>query len=254
MSENVKSSSSLGFIILRHVKSEQHNKLWIESYECIRKFYPTNKIVIIDDFSDYEFVDTNQKLTNTQIIQSEYSGRGEILPYYYYYKTKFFDRAVILHDSVFIQKYIDFGNENSFLWEFEHDWDYLYNNDYDILIKHLEKQQLVLDMYNLQNLWKGCFGVMSVINHDFLCKMNQVFNFINMIHCIKTRQNRMACERIFAVIFTLSNMFYDKKTTSIFGNIHLYCNGFANETYQTYIQKKNNNNIQIPIIKVWSGR
>jgi hypothetical protein len=45
-------------------------------------------------------------LYKTTIINSEYHGRGELLPYYYYLQNKFVDKAVIIHDSVFINKYI----------------------------------------------------------------------------------------------------------------------------------------------------
>ena len=75
---------SLGFIILRCVRSKDCKDYWIECYDAIRRFYPLNKILIIDDFSNYEFIDTNKILINTLIIQSEFKGRGELLPYYYY--------------------------------------------------------------------------------------------------------------------------------------------------------------------------
>ena len=75
--------SELGFIILRHVNSKLTNKYWIECYERIRKFYPENKIVIIDDNSNDTFL-TQKSLYKTKIIKSDYSKRGELLPYYYY--------------------------------------------------------------------------------------------------------------------------------------------------------------------------
>ena len=95
----------IGFIILRHVNNEITNKYWQRCYHQIRIFYPENTILIIDDSSDYSFI-TNKKLYKTLIINSEYEKRGEILPYYYYLQNKLFDTAVIIHDSVFIQKYI----------------------------------------------------------------------------------------------------------------------------------------------------
>ena len=103
---------NVGFIILRHVKSKFTDRYWKYSYDSIRKFYPENKIVIIDDNSKQQFL-TNKKLYKTQIIKSEFPGRGELLPYYYYSKKKFFDTAVIIHDSVFINKKLDF-NHNPF--------------------------------------------------------------------------------------------------------------------------------------------
>ena len=82
---------SLGFIILRHVNSLETNRLWIECYDSIRKFYPLHKILIIDDNSKYNFVDKSKVLFNTLLIQSEFPGRGELLHYYYYLQHKFFD-------------------------------------------------------------------------------------------------------------------------------------------------------------------
>jgi hypothetical protein len=116
--------TELGFIILRHVNNELTNKYWIHCVNCIRQYYPENNILIIDDNSDYNFI-TDEKLYKTTVIKSEYPKRGELLPYYYYLHNKLFDIAVIIHDSVFINKYINFDiNSNiKFIWHFMHDWD-----------------------------------------------------------------------------------------------------------------------------------
>ena len=113
-----------GFIILRHVNNDITNNYWIHCYNCIRKFYENDLIVIIDDNSDYNFI-TTHTLKNTIIINSEYKGRGELLPYIYYLRYNFFNKAIIIHDSVFINSYIDFSIDNyKFLWEFKnHKWD-----------------------------------------------------------------------------------------------------------------------------------
>ena len=71
---------TVGFIILRHVNNAVTNEYWIYSYNCIRKLYPENEIMIIDDNSKYQFV-TPINLYKTSIIQSEYPKRGELLPY-----------------------------------------------------------------------------------------------------------------------------------------------------------------------------
>lgn len=241
---------SFGFIILRHVNSEKTNKLWMECYDCIRKYYPVNKILIIDDFSNYKFVDTTKILSDTLIIQSEFKGRGELLPYYYYLQNKLFDYAIILHDSIFIQKFIDFKRENKFMWSFEHNWDKLY--DHNKLINALQQKEMILTFYNDKTLWKGCFGVMTVITHDFLCDINNIFNFVNLIQIVEDRNDRMCLERIWAVIFTICNNKYNIETSSIFGDIHLHCSW--EQTYETYESKKLNNTIILPIEKVWSGR
>ena len=90
-------SNNIGFIILRHVNSEATNKYWIHCHECIRKFYPENPILIIDDNSNYSFI-SEETFSNTRVIQSEFPKRGELLPYYYYLHNPFADSAVILHE------------------------------------------------------------------------------------------------------------------------------------------------------------
>ena len=91
-------TKDFGFIMLRHVKSEITNKYWIYCYNCIRQYYPENKILIIDDNSDYSFI-TDEKLYKTTIINSdrEHLEKGEFLPYYYYLHNKLFDRAAMFN-------------------------------------------------------------------------------------------------------------------------------------------------------------
>ena len=237
-----------GFIILRYVNSHITNKYWIHCYNCIRKFYPENKIMIVDDNSNPKYIKHFQ-LHNTTIINSEYKQRGEILPYYYYLKHKLFDRAVILHDSVFIQKYIDFGTENKFLWHFEHNWD---NPDLEIeLIKKLNHSNQLCLFYYKPHLWKGCFGVMSVISHDFLNVINKKYDFMKLVHVIKNRRTRMCLERIFALIFTIEN---NDKIDSIFGDIHKYSKQINYKTYINALKTEGDLSPYWPIIKVWTGR
>jgi hypothetical protein len=239
--------SGLGFIILRHVNSEMTNNYWKESYNKIREFYPNSKIVIIDDNSDYKYIDEENKLINCDIIKSAYPKRGELLPYYYYYKNKFFNKAVIIHDSVFIQKRIDFSDNNDmkFLWCF-------YNRMYQggeykyglHLLNKLNNKESLIDIYNKNPEWLGCFGAMSVINHDFLKNIVEKYNLFNIIDDITCRDHRCCLERVLAVICYAEL----KKTESYFGVIFKYIKwGFNFENYKKYILQKD-------IIKVWTGR
>lgn len=65
------------------MNNELSDKYWLHCIDCIRRFYPEKKILIIDDNSNYDFV-SKIELYNTTVIQSEYPKRGELLPYYYY--------------------------------------------------------------------------------------------------------------------------------------------------------------------------
>jgi len=230
---------SVGFIILRHVNSEETNKYWQHSYECIRKFYPENNILIVDDNSNHEYL-TNIKLYKTTIVYSEYTGRGEILPYIYFLQYKISDIAVFLHDSVFINSFIDFNVENyKFLWEFEHGSD------------HIEDETRIINIFNNlelkefhenKELWKGCFGGMVAITHNYLTFINNKYDISKLLDLVLTRYNRQSFERVIACLLQKN---YQRQ--SIFGNIHTYCPWALN-----YNQK--NNYEHLPIIKVWAGR
>ena len=186
--------NKIGFIILRHVNDDLTNKYWNYCYRCIRKYYPENEIMILDDNSNYKYIVEDQPLYKTTLIQSEYCGRGELLPYYYYLRNKLFDTAVILHDSVFINSSIDLKVEKyKFIWDFEHYFDQIEIET--SMIKIFNDKEL-LDFFNNKDLWKGCFGGMSIITHDYLTYVNSKHDFGKLIDVIKTRNDRCCFERI----------------------------------------------------------
>lgn len=234
---------TIGFIILRHVNSKITDNYWKESYKRIKQFYPENKILIIDDNSKYYYVDVKfeSKIKNTTVIKSEYHGRGELLPYIYFLKYKHCDIACIIHDSVFINKTVDLNTDTySILWEFKHTWDQPIGEN--ILINSLDNNNELLKFHNNKNLWKGCFGGMSVINYNFLYSLNEKYNFKNMIPVVKTRYDRMSFERVIAVILQ-----YNSPKKCLFGNIHKYCPwGVKIQNISMYKH--------LPFIKVWTGR
>ena len=238
--------------MIRHVNSIITNMLWQECYKCIRQFY-TNRIVIIDDNSNSKFLTTLDML-NVEIIQSEFPKRAEILPYYYFLKFAWFDTAVILHDSMFIQKPIKFNKENCFLWHFEtHRWD---NVPGEIkTITKLNNYKPILELYNNKNEWFGCFGVMSVITYKMIETINHKYNYFNLLNYIKCRNDRMMLERIFGTILWYEASL-EKSTCSYFGNIQTYCKWGFNEEYtiEQYNKDKELGKISLPIVKLWSGR
>ena len=161
------------------------------------------KIVIIDDNSNYDFI-TNKKLYNCMIIQSEFPKRGEFLPYYYFLKFKFFDTAVILHDTVFINSFIDFNVDKfSFLWHFEHSWDQI--NDETKMISVFNNSNLT-KFYHNKSLWKGCFGAMSIIQYEFLKYVNDKHNLELLIPYITSRYNRTSFERVIACLLSFNHL------------------------------------------------
>lgn len=252
-----------GFIMTRHVNSDITNKYWNQSIRCIRYFYPTAKIVIIDDNSNYDFVKSYHEYDNIEIVQSEYKGRGELLPYYYYYKNKYFKNAFIIHDSIFIHRKINFDKMSNIdvlpLWHFNADKENVNNSIY--LTSNFKNQYMLhknltmneIKILGINNDWIGCFGVQSYINHDFLVRIVNKYNLFTLLNKVQSRPDRCCLERIFGLIFYLESGF-TKKYKSLFGHIYHHNSAF-NYTYDNYLNDlKVKKKLPKGIIKVWTGR
>jgi hypothetical protein len=249
-----------GFIITRHVNSVLTNNYWNRSIKLLRTFYPDTRIIIIDDNSNYDYVKADFDYSNVTVIQSEFPGRGELLPYYYFLKYKFFKNAVIIHDSVFFHKRLNFEKLNGLnvlpLWFFHPDKENLLNtkrimgylnNHHSIEGKIINES--IIGMPNEK--WFGCFGVQSYINIDFLEKIEQRYGITKLISAIHCRSDRCCLERIFGCIFftECQNIINQK---SLLGDIMMYQKW--RYTYCEYKIDLQNGKLPCPIVKVWTGR
>jgi len=257
-------NNDYGFIITRHVNSEKTNKYWNKCIRCIKAFYPFRKIVIIDDNSNQQFVKADIEYNNVQIIQSQFPGRGELLPYYYFLKEKFFENAVIIHDSVFFHKRINFEIFKSKdiqvlpFWHFDCDKENIENslritnylkNSMSVQ-KSLSLNDVVLGMPQLK--WCGIFGAQSYINLNFLKYIDEKYSICNLLKPVTCRKDRCCLERILGCIFFTESKKL-RKMKSIIGNIFNYKNAwkYNYDKYENDVLKKN---IKTPIVKVWTGR
>lgn len=240
------------FFITRHINTVVSNQFWKEAYLSIRKIY-NNKIIIIDDNSNKNnIVRHNLKLTNTIIINSEYPGAGELLPYYYFYKLKPSKKMIYIHDSmILLRKYNEKKIKNicDVSYHFyikDHKW----NNGINILnkLKLLKNKEKLIDVFR-EKKWWGCFGVSSIITYNFINKIQNEYNLFNLINYVKTREDRMDIERIFGICcYSLieKNNFY-------INCIHNMPNSFCIK----FIKRNKFKKLWIkmsPIFKYWSGR
>jgi len=255
--------SNYGFIITRHVNSTQTNKYWNQCVKLISTFYPLNQIVIIDDNSNQELVNSDFDYKNLNIIQSEYPKRGELLPYYYYLKYKWFPNAVIIHDSLFIHKRIPFEQMSIIpvipLWHHKYDKENVSNiirivsslKNSKFLINKIKKQdEIILGMKN--NNFNLCFGGQCYIKLGFLEYLEQKYRISNLVHTIHNRTDRCSLERILGLLFCQEypNIL---KINSLFGDIMRQSRAF-NYNYNDYSNDLNNKKLIHPFVKVWTGR
>ena len=252
---------NFGFIIIRHVNSEKTNNYWNQSVKLIKTLYPNKKIVIIDDNSNYDYVKDEFKYDNLQIIHSEFPGRGELLPYYYFLKYKFFKNAVIIHDSVFLHSHIRFDRLDGInvfpLWFFHRDSENIENTKR--IARSLKNNSIIYDKLNNEsnilglpiNKWYGCFGVQSYINLNFLQHIENKYGITNLTSTVNCRADRCCLERIFGIIF-FTECPELMRQKSLLGNIMKYQTwGYS---YDEYIEDFKKGTIPKRIVKVWTGR
>lgn len=236
-----------GFIVTRHINSPETNKYWNECYRSIRKCYSKNIIVFIDDNSDQNLVIAEQPLEYCMVIPSEFPKAGEILAYYYLYKYKLFEKAICMHDSVFIHQRLNIENIKTvkFIWYFDH------TSDEPIqereLIKHFKNSAELDKFYLMKHLWWGCFGIQSVITLEFLTLLHEKYGFLDLVKIINSRSQRMCLERLFALLCNYEDPSL-VRNTSIFSMVH-HSVPFG-LTFGGYLEMSKDR----PIYKVWTGR
>lgn len=262
-----------GFIIVRHVRDAQTNLYWQRAYRHIRQFHD-EPILIIDDNSDSGYLKSELDLVNCQMISGQFPTRAELLPYFYFWKLWPFERAIILHDSVFINQALvpDPKYQVEILWSFSHEHNY-HRLDEDLSI--FRKLVPELESVYLEYKWTPCFGVMSIISWSFVDLLQRKYNFFPiMLAEITNRNRRMSLERIFGFLISLEA----KRFRVIFGDIHKYCRfGISWDNYLDnlkgkidwdelmrsrlgflpfgYLFYKGSPSLsRLPAVKVWTGR
>lgn len=242
------SRAPFGFVIVRHVNSKQTDYYWKECYTCIRNWYDV-PILIVDDSSNKEFLHDNMNLVNCRVVyDTEWKGCGELLGYYYFHQLRPFESAVIIHDSVFIQKRIDFSLRGNmqFLWTFNSAWDTELEQYYHELCGPMPKSEEILAFYYLRQ-FRGCFGLMSVIKWDFLDLLAEDGLFLALEQIKGRRDARSALERV------LGFMAFRRDPTiqAKWGEIHSYMRWGT--TFLEYLAP-GSISTNLDVVKVWTGR
>lgn len=258
----------LGFIFPRHVRNPDHKDIWKECVKCIRTYYKTEPILIIDDNSDQNLIEDfneNDKwiMNNVEVIQSEFKGAGELLPYYYYYIKRLSKKAIFINDSMFIQKPFDKDIINNleniqFLWDFDpHIQPFFTKYEQSFHMYGLIQTKLLMEFKEGNKLveyfnafqWRGCFASTVIINIDYLDHLQNTYNFLKIINIINNRDLRQILERTIAILSSYDLQKKNIINQSLFGNIfnHPFAFKYSFEDYK-------NNKIDYPLIKCWNSR
>ena len=187
------------FVMIRHVTKNMldSDKIWKESYTCIRKFY-NNKIIIIDNNSDYNLIQNDITLENCDIIQCKYYNSRLFSPFYELLKIDF-DRAIIIHDGVIFQKFVDFNlfDKVKFIWHF----DIKQYDNINLIEKQLNlltNNDILFDTFKNKK-FTGCMGCCMAITKNFLNTLENTFNLSNLKDYIQNQDDAIAFERTISI-------------------------------------------------------
>ena len=252
-SEGFQDTQEVGFIVTRCVRKAEQNMLYRECYESIRKFHPGLKIIFIDDNSNKEVLE-EFPMENVEIIQSEYPAAGEYLPYWYLLQRKMFKKAIILQDSMILNRGISYEGVDDFKFIFEFTPDRQELDEVTALINSSSKPSELRSLYDTNN-WVGCWGSTMVITSDFLQKVEETLQISAWSRIINTRSMRMGLERgiALACIYTRGG----NADNSLFGSIYdtqTWKDPELNSKHSLDMYMKDKTRIKDPIIKIWNGR
>lgn len=236
------SKPPLGFIILRHVSSQQTDQYWKLCYDSIRAIYKDEPVLIIDDSVNRSHISWHE-MYNTTVVDSEYTGRGELLPYIYYLQHKISERAIILHDSVFVTRRVPFQSSVAYqhLWNFDPELSFDPQREATMLASCNAR---LLPLYRDKSRWKGCFGGMTVLTHSLLCSAHKKYDIMSLVGHVRCRSDRMCFERVVACIL---RSLVPASPISVYGDIHAYCPwGITFDRARSYAH--------LPAVKVWTSR
>jgi hypothetical protein len=235
------------FVILRNIQKTSDNDLWLACYHSIRQFY-TNQIIIIDDNSSVNTV--NGKLVNTEIIQSEFNGAGEILPYYYFNKEKWADTMIFMHDSMVLHRLFtdnELDHEVVFHWHFKETNEVVTKKTLSLLASITKSKEI--EDYAKSNTWIGAFGCSGIIDYTVVSMLEEKYKISKLVAVIRTRKQRELVERILGILLS-----FEKKVASNFGDILNYPYKFEANNLQTSLYNISQVNYNTAIVKLWRGR
>jgi hypothetical protein len=210
----------------------------------VREFYPDSKIIVIDDKSNDKMI-ISEKIISEGLQyynsrEENLSGSGEIIPYALFYKYKWSERIIVLHDNMLLAR--PFTNEELskdivFHW---HCSTHRYDN-------HEQIQKFLSEInYQLSDKWVSCFGAMSIISLSIVEDLERTHQiWTKLPKLIKSRSDRMTFERIFGII--TMKYFGNSLKYSNFGDIFDYPNCFIPNREPDYTYEG-------AILKTWAGR
>lgn len=243
--------------ITTYISNEVHNIALNLCIENLRIHYNNTHIYIINDNSNPSLInikDIHNKDLIT-IINSEIKGSGEFLFLYYYNKLKPSNKALYIHDSMFLispikEELISNLTTIKFL--------FCFNKKYKIK----EQEKLIAKLnegidINKNEDWVGCFGGSCIITLEYLKDLEETYNILSLVPFITCRSEREIYERILGSV--VSYDFKKKEIAiddiSIYGDLDEYFEKYPSIEFHNFRYYLNGKKEEMPpLLKLKFGR
>lgn len=220
-----------GFIILRTTTEP----IWKECYKRIRSRY-NNPILILDRDDEHKIGNIN--LINTTVVRVKRDGH-RLLPFFYLYKMKCFEQAVILNDTMLVMKDVNFI-ANTFLWLTRHE-----NQEVDLELEILSLlgNDDLLSFYRTGR-WSCSYLSCCSISLESVTKLVEQIPIFSLLDLLKTERHCLAMDRVLSCILQYTKMM---DGSSMYHDINHH------KGYGTYSIGEYNLGIipDYPVINIW---
>ena len=215
---------SFGFIVSSCLRTEEHLLSLNECINSIQKFH-SNKIIVIMDFTNNKELE-NIAISNNPTVIFELNTEhipADMLFCYYFKLNKYFDKAILFQDSMRLKMKmnIDDIKDIKYLWHFTNHrlhWSTITEPETDFNIKNNIISHDDLNMFIINNIitndkfkdyclktyynkneWCGCFGTCCIITYDFINKLDNETDIINIQKQMYDNRLRRSIESIFSL-------------------------------------------------------
>ena len=204
------------FVILRSVQTEENG--WYKCYQSIREYYPQHFIVIIDNLSNQRFLKSHDELNDDllQIIFFAENASGELLPFWYFWKEKWSEYMIFLHDSMYLNSPIDLKEKDIMFWHFDarHGKTPL-ETEIHSMLRQLKNHTILLNTFESYE-WTGCFGSCCILSWNTVHTFATKYSLFTLLPTMVSRSKRKCLERIIGILFFVEVNDEDK---SYFGSV-----------------------------------
>ena len=153
--------------------------MWIQLYNKIREYSDCEIIFICSSVLSY--VKFDKKLVNCKIIKNKFDFDNPLISYYYYHINNFFDKAIIIDDSIninIIKQLRSNIRKTNFLNSSKKD-QINNSNEIQLLTSLLEKSDdkyVILNKYKNKHLWNGSNRLLTIATLKNIKQIQDKFN------------------------------------------------------------------------------